>query len=809
MDRARDEEVTRRWTTYASSRGWACLLLMAVAYAGTTIGEVQVYPKPEPVAPPAPTTKSRGPQPSPPLPAPVDASSLYRVDVLQDGQTYSSFVYEVRSLDPDWRGVGDENIHPNVFSFTTFSFFGPVTVEVTKLAGDPITSCRIYPSSYEIMAEIVAPNKVRFAIERPMKKMAVIFNGDWTTHPLLVFADPLETNVPHPGDPGVIYFGPGVHDAGIIYPAWDDGTAYIAGGAYVRGAINTGGMARVTIRGRGVLSQEGMAQGEARSIDLGTGGTDTLVEGITITQMVNWCITWTGERTVMRNVKVVGAWMRNNDGPATSSDGIIEDCFFSCGDNTMKLINGPSVVRRNVYWQVSHGGIYLISWNRGADVSGFHIYDEDIIRTDYWWDPSNPAVFFAHHGGSGNLSAYLFENIRIENCNWRLFHLRVDSFGGGNQPQGRISNIQIRNVTATDCSFDRPGLIRGWDSVHGIKDVTIENFVLNGQIVDRPEQTNTTVDPCGTANIRFLSTPPSGPLAWYPFERSARDKAQGFHGTMHGASLGDGHVGRKAAHFDGVDDWIEIPCCVRDSFTLAFWVRTTQNPLYTYPGEWYEGYGLIGRSVGAAESDFGASVVSGRLAFGVGGPGTTVKSGTAINDGRWHHVAATREWRGRVQLYLDGKCEATGAGPTGTRDATPSLFLGVLRAGFRYFQGDIDDVRIYDHVLSLTDIAVLQDVTPPQPSPARFALAPTALSSTSVTMTAVAGTDEHGSVQYHFEEMTAKSGVRISEWQTDPQYVDTGLQPDTTYAYTVTLRDAVGNETIPGDLVMVHTTPSQ
>lgn len=51
-----------------------------------------------------------------------------------------------------------------------------------------------------------------FRLERP-RKISVEFDDD-ITHPLLVFADPLEENVPSRGAPGVIYFGPGVHEIG-------------------------------------------------------------------------------------------------------------------------------------------------------------------------------------------------------------------------------------------------------------------------------------------------------------------------------------------------------------------------------------------------------------------------------------------------------------------------------------------------------------------------------------------------------------------------------------------------------------------
>jgi hypothetical protein len=85
------------------------------------------------------------------------------------------------------------------------------------------------------------------------------------------------------------------------------------------------------------------------------------------------------------------------------------------------------------------------------------------------------------------------------------------------------------------------------------------------------------------------------------------------------------------------------------------------------------------------------------------------------------------------------------------------------------------------------------DAIPPTPNPAQFAQVPSALSPTEITMTAVTGTDNMGSVQYLFKE----AGGRESGWQSSPVYIDINLQPATQYTYTVTMRDSAGNETTP------------
>ena len=72
-------------------------------------------------------------------------------------------------------------------------------------------------------------------------------------HPnLALLATPLETNVPKPGDANVMYFAPGVHEAGIIRPQSGQ-TVYLAPGALVKGRIEARNVKDVRITGRGVL----------------------------------------------------------------------------------------------------------------------------------------------------------------------------------------------------------------------------------------------------------------------------------------------------------------------------------------------------------------------------------------------------------------------------------------------------------------------------------------------------------------------------------------------------------------------------
>jgi len=106
------------------------------------------------------------------------------------------------------------------------------------------------------------------------------------------------------------------------------------------------------------------------------------------------------------------------------------------------------------------------------------------------------------------------------------------------------------------------------------------------------------------------------------------------------------------------------------------------------------------------------------------------------------------------------------------------------------------------------DVSVLTDSTPPSPNPAAWADTPYAVSSHTVQMTAVEGTDLSGPVEYYFEETSGHEGGSSSGWITNNTYIDYNLKPLETYTYTVRMRDVMGNESGASLPASVTTAPS-
>ena len=106
-----------------------------------------------------------------------------------------------------------------------------------------------------------------------------------------------------------------------------------------------------------------------------------------------------------------------------------------------------------------------------------------------------------------------------------------------------------------------------------------------------------------------------------------------------------------------------------------------------------------------------------------------------------------------------------------------------------------DYASLGQYYISGTVVTLASDFTPPNPNPMLWANYPTAVSKTSISMTAVEATDDSGVVEYQFVCSSGGLGCVSSTWQSEANYVATGLEANTEYSYQVKARDNSGNET--------------
>jgi len=162
-----------------------------------------------------------------------------------------------------------------------------------------------------------------------------------------------------------------------------------------------------------------------------------------------------------------------------------------------------------------------------------------------------------------------------------------------------------------------------------------------------------------------------------------------------------------ALQFDGVNDFFEFPRHISNDFTIEYWVKTTQTG--STGSQWYNGRGIVDANISGITSpqrDFGTSLLGNKLAFGIGGYmgfGTytpvTIQSTTPINSGQWIHVAVTRrEATGELKIYINGVLDAAGFTPIHGSVTTPNIRVGGLQGTNSFFNGSIDDVRVWQYV---------------------------------------------------------------------------------------------------------------
>ena len=208
-----------------------------------------------------------------------------------------------------------------------------------------------------------------------------------------------------------------------------------------------------------------------------------------------------------------------------------------------------------------------------------------------------------------------------------------------------------------------------------------------------------------------------GFLAYYPLDGDAADlSGNGQTGEISGPTSVQNRfaIPNAALHFDGVDDFVncgDVLNALR-AFTIAAWVKVDGNAAIDWNGFISEG------STGCAAGDWMFYLRGNEGGFGTS---STWLSGDIIDTrdyfdipvGSWHHVAQTFDGRS-VYQYVDGEYVNTTYVPRsgdGIGNASP-LILGRTphscdAAETFYFQGDIDELRIYGRALTAAEIQYL------------------------------------------------------------------------------------------------------
>jgi hypothetical protein len=159
----------------------------------------------------------------------------------------------------------------------------------------------------------------------------------------------------------------------------------------------------------------------------------------------------------------------------------------------------------------------------------------------------------------------------------------------------------------------------------------------------------------------------------------------------------------NALEFNGVNDYVDLgaallPTGSVQDFSLSAWIKTTDNDgaIITQ----YSAIGVSGR--------FGFKTLNGEILYWRGGSTSATSVGANVDDGAWHHIALTHSSTGNINLYVDGLLN--GAGNDLVAIEVSNTVIGNFGTAINVpFEGSIDEVRLWNTVLTATEIMAYKD----------------------------------------------------------------------------------------------------
>jgi len=197
-------------------------------------------------------------------------------------------------------------------------------------------------------------------------------------------------------------------------------------------------------------------------------------------------------------------------------------------------------------------------------------------------------------------------------------------------------------------------------------------------------------------------------MGWWTFDGHALDiSGNDRHGTLHGSPQYGPGVFAEALEFQDNPDYVTIDgydgVLGTHAFSITAWIKTSNTANIEQIVHW-------GADVNGQRVEFRINSNRLRISHGSG----NVQGNTDLIDGQWHHVAVTvienaTASSGDVTFYVDGEDDTMeSTDPDGwdiVENDTLDVTIGYRPTrGDRPFIGFIDDVRIYNKVLTPEEI---------------------------------------------------------------------------------------------------------
>lgn len=260
-------------------------------------------------------------------------------------------------------------------------------------------------------------------------------------------------------------------------------------------------------------------------------------------------------------------------------------------------------------------------------------------------------------------------------------------------------------------------------------------------------------------------------------------------------------------NFNGTNNYIAInnnPLTGSSAFSISAWIKYTyasiawrsDTVISSYDNAFGDGFliGLNGDSTGAKLS------FTKRYNYTAG----VATANTVLPLNQWTHVAGTVASDGTITIYINGTAQTSTGIKIGSLRNTNATYIGGGYSGSSstvtsFWYGPIDDVRLYNRMLTSDEVAQLASSTPPPSDttpPTVSITTPSSgatVSGSSVTVSATASDDVGvAGVQFKLD-----GGNLGAEDTTSPYSItwDTTALSNGSHTLTAVARDATGNTT--------------
>jgi hypothetical protein len=236
----------------------------------------------------------------------------------------------------------------------------------------------------------------------------------------------------------------------------------------------------------------------------------------------------------------------------------------------------------------------------------------------------------------------------------------------------------VSNITSVSASLDWIGTQTNLLAAN----FDYENIVTDGLVLN--------------LDAGFVGSYPTTSSTWYDISENNNN------GTLiNGPTFSSDNSGSIV--FNGVNNYVGILNNTSVSFTIDCWINTTATSLNGTQA--YEGNGIVWSDVVGGGNDFVLAILNDKASWFTGDTVTSINGTTTINTGAWFYLTVVKNGNNSTkQLYVNAISEGTGSSSANALTDNPNISIGGNTLDSQYFNGKIAQVKIYNRVLSESEI---------------------------------------------------------------------------------------------------------